>query len=90
MTLIHHISSARDIVKQTALIVARRVPEERIRQAFPLDPVARAEVPRVQRRISLNVLVDETTFRTRRAESSDQALDWVCWPDLASDNLYTK
>ena len=81
MTLIHHISSARDIVKQTALIVARRVPEERIRQAFPLDPVAQAaravlddpEVLRVQRRISLNVLVDESTLRIRRAEPSSVA-----------------
>ena len=61
--------------------MARRVPEERIRQAFPLDPVARAaravlddpEEPRVPRRISLNVLVDETTFRIRRAEPSSVA-----------------
>ena len=53
--------------------MAQRVPEERILQVFPLDPVAQAaravlndpEVPRVQQRISLNVLVDKTTFRIR-------------------------
>ena len=80
-TSIHRISSASDIVEQTAPIVARRVPEERIQQVFPLDPVARAaravlddpEEPRVPRRISLNVLVDETTFRIRRAEPSSVA-----------------
>jgi hypothetical protein len=56
--------------------MARRVPEERIRQAFPLDPVALAaravlddpEVLRVQRRILLNLLVDESTLQIRRAE----------------------
>ncbi len=70
-TPIHRISSASDIIEQTAPIVAQRVPEERIRQAFPLDPVARAaravlndpELLRVQRRILLNVLVDESTLR---------------------------
>jgi hypothetical protein len=81
MTPIHRISSASNIVEQTAPIVARRVPKERIRQAFPLDPVARAaravlddpELLRVQRRISLNVLVDESTLRIRRAEPSSVA-----------------
>ena len=61
--------------------MARRVPEERIRQVFPLDPVARAaravlddpEVVRVQRRISLDVLVDRSTLRSRRAEPSSIA-----------------
>ena len=57
------------------------VPEERIRQAYPLDPVARAaravlddpEVLRVQRRISLDVLVDKSTLRSRRADPSSVA-----------------
>ena len=48
---------------------------------LPLDPVARAaqavlddpEVLRVQRRISLDVLVDESTLRSRRADPSSIA-----------------
>ncbi len=81
MTLIHRISSASDIGKQTAPIVARRVPKRRIQQAFLLDPVARAaraalnnpEEPRVPRLILLNVLVNKTTFRIRRDEPSSVA-----------------
>ncbi len=61
--------------------MARRVPKERIRQAFRLDPVAQAarailddpEVPRVQQRISLNIIVDDTTLRNHRAEPSSVA-----------------
>jgi hypothetical protein len=70
-TSIHRISSASNIVEQTAPIVAQRVPKERIQQVFPLDPVARAAravldnpgKPRVPQRNSLNVLVYKTTFR---------------------------
>ncbi len=80
-TLVRRILSASNVVEQTAQIVARRVPEERIQQVFPLYPVARAaravlddpEEPRVPQHISLNVLVQETTFRIRRAEPSSVA-----------------
>jgi hypothetical protein len=75
-TSVHCISSASNIVEQTAPIVARRVPKDRIQHVYLRDPVARAaravhdypDEPRVPRCISLNVLIDKTTFRIRRAE----------------------
>ncbi len=80
-TSVHRVLSASDVVEQTAPIVARRVPKERIQQVFPLDPVAWAaqavlddpEEPRVPQCISLNVLVEETTFRVWWAEPSSVA-----------------
>ena len=41
-TLLHRILSVSDIVMQTAPVVARRVTEERIQQAFPHDPITQA------------------------------------------------